>query len=161
MKSKKIKLIALFVAMVLSTDAFSVNECSTPIYLYDNRPHVDGIRQPHRAPCITYLYNGGVEKCDQRAIDKLRGYLNQNGVIVWKERPIFGDYDLFDNDCVCSYCHYYPLCYCGCPILREERIKREGKISCGHKGKFDLLEFRIQDYCWRVLNNDSLNKYNA
>lgn len=55
MKSKKIKLIALFVAMVLSTDAFSVNECSTPIYLYDNRPHVDGIRQPHRAPCITYL----------------------------------------------------------------------------------------------------------
>lgn len=54
-----------------------------------------------------FYYNGGVEKCDQRAIDKLRGYLNQNGVIVWKERPIFGDYDLFDNDCVCSYCHYY------------------------------------------------------
>lgn len=98
-------------------------------------------------------YNGGVEKCDKRPIEKLRGRINEEGDIVWNERPIFSDYDLFDDDCVCSNCKYYPICYCGCPVLREERIKNSGKVECGYKGQYEVLQFRVQDYCWRVINN--------
>jgi len=58
MNSRKIKLIALFVAMFfsISTAAFAENECGTPIYLYyNNAPRIDGIRRPHRAPSATHL----------------------------------------------------------------------------------------------------------
>ena len=106
-----------------------------------------------------FYYNGGVEKCDKRPIGKLRGYLDPNGDIIWKEKPVFSDYDLFDEKCVCNNCHYYPLCYCGCPILREERIiENHGKIPCGHQGQYELLEHRIKDYCWRVINNKKLKR---
>lgn len=104
-----------------------------------------------------FYYNGGVEKCDKRPIGNLRGHLNSEGDIVWTEKPIFSDYDLFDEKCVCNNCHYYPLCYCECPILREDRIKENhGKILCGHQGRYELLEHRIKDYCWRVINNKNL-----
>lgn len=106
-----------------------------------------------------FYYNGGVEKCDKRPIGNLRGHLNSEGDIVWIEKPIFSDYDLFDEKCVCNNCHYYPLCYCECPILREDRIKENhGKILCGHQGRYELLEHRIKDYCWRVINNKKLKR---
>ena len=106
-----------------------------------------------------FYYNGGVEKCDKRPIGNLRGHLNSEGDIVWTEKPIFSDYDLFDEKCVCNNCHYYPLCYCECPILREDRIKENhGKILCGHQGRYELLEHRIKDYCWRVINNKKLKR---
>lgn len=101
-----------------------------------------------------FYYNGGVEKCDKRGINNLRGYLNQDGDIIWKESPSFSNYDLFDQNCVCNNCVYYPLCYCGCPVLREERIKENnGKIICGYEGIYDIFELRIQDYCWRNIYN--------
>ncbi len=104
-----------------------------------------------------FFYNGGVEKCDKRPLDKLRGYINANGDIVWKETPIIQEYDLFDKSCVCSDCLYYPLCYCGCPVLREDRIIENGKITCGHRGEYSIFENRIQDYCWRVINNRKIS----
>lgn len=106
-----------------------------------------------------FYYNGGVEKCDKRPIGNLRGHLNSEGDIVWTEKPIFSDYDLFDEKCVCNNCHYYPLCYCECPILREERIiENHGEIPCGHQGQYELLEHRIKDYCWRVINNKKIKR---
>lgn len=45
-----------------------------------------------------FYYNGGVEKCDKRPIGNLRGHLNSEGDIVWTEKPIFSDYDLFDEN---------------------------------------------------------------
>lgn len=79
---------------------------------------------------------------------------------IWeREQQIFEDYDLFDDKCICNSCRYYPLCYCGCPILREERIiENHGKIPCGHQGQYELLEHRIKDYCWRVINNKKLKR---
>lgn len=105
-----------------------------------------------------FFYNGGVEKCDKRPIDKLRGYINNNGDIVWKEKPIFQEYDLFDKNCICSDCLYYPLCYCGCPIVREDRINENNKVTCGHCSDYSIFKNRIQDYCWRVLNNNKIPK---
>ena len=104
-----------------------------------------------------FYYNGGVEKCDKRPIEKLRGHLDEEGNIVWNEKPMFADYDLFDERCICNNCLYYPLCYCGCPIEREDVIRENhGKIICSHKGKYGLLMLRIQDYCWRVINNKKI-----
>lgn len=104
-----------------------------------------------------FYYNGGVEKCDKRPINQLRGYLNENGDIVWKEKPIIHDYNLFDEGCVCNDCTYYPLCYGGCPVLREDRIKENGgTLPCGYAGDFSIFEHRILDYCWRVINNRKL-----
>lgn len=104
-----------------------------------------------------FYYNGGVEKCDQRSIDQLRGYINENGDIVWKEKPIIHDYNLFEKGCVCNDCDYYPLCYGGCPVLREDRIKENGgKMQCRYNGNFSVFEHRILDYCWRVINNRKL-----
>ncbi len=102
-------------------------------------------------------YNGGVEKCDKRPLNALRGHLDDDGNIVWNERPIFQDYDLFDESCVCARCRYYPLCYCGCPMERENGImEHDGKIVCGYNGDYSAFEHRIRDFCWRVLNNRRL-----
>lgn len=105
-----------------------------------------------------FFYNGGVEKCDKRPIDRLRGYINNKGDITWKEKPIFQEYDLFDKNCICSDCLYYPLCYCGCPVIREDRINENNKVTCGHCSEYAIFENRIQDYCWRVLNNSKISK---
>lgn len=102
-------------------------------------------------------YNGGVEKCDKRSIDVLRGYIDENGQIIWKEQPIINAYNLFADDCVCNNCQYYPLCYCGCPLLREERIIENGKVICGHFEDFSIFEQRIQDFCWRTIFNEKAN----
>lgn len=104
-----------------------------------------------------FYYNGGVEKCDKRPIDKLRGHINTNGDIVWDEKPIIHDYPLLDERFICSACKYYPLCYGGCPVLREERIKENhGHLICGYMGDHSIFESRIQDYCWRVIHNQRL-----
>lgn len=105
-----------------------------------------------------FFYNGGIDKCDKRPIDKLRGYLNDNGDIVWREEPIYQSYDLLDKDCICRDCLYYPLCFCGCPMVREERINENKKIICGHFRDFTIFQNRIQDYCWRVLNNKRIQR---
>lgn len=119
--------------------------------------HVFSICYVEKEHYNMFYYNGGVEKCDQRPIDKLRGYINENGDIVWKEKPIIHDYNLFDEGCVCNDCEYYPLCYGGCPVLREDRIKENGgTLPCGYAGDFDVFEHRILDYCWRVINNRKL-----
>lgn len=104
-----------------------------------------------------FFYNGGVEKCDKRSINNLRGNINSDGDIVWKEKPIFQEYDLLDKDCICSQCLYYPLCYCGCPVLREERIiENDKQVTCGHCNEYSIFASRIQDYCLRILNNGTL-----
>lgn len=106
-----------------------------------------------------FYYNGGVEKCDKRTPDTLRGYINEDGDVVWKEKPVFPSYDLFASDCVCSDCDYYPLCFCGCPINREDEIAKNPnkQIVCGFRGDYSLLETRIRDYCWRVYHNAKYN----
>ena len=119
--------------------------------------HVFAICYVEKKHYNMFYYNGGVEKCDKRPLGKLRGHLNDDGDVIWDEKPIFEDYDLFSDTVVCNNCKYYPLCYCGCPILREDRIKENhGNIVCGHKGQYELLEHRIKDYCWRVINNKKL-----
>lgn len=104
-----------------------------------------------------FFYNGGVEKCDKRPIDKLRGFISEDGNVVWREKPIYQDYDLFNSSCICNDCLYYPLCYCGCPMDREDRMQENHmQITCGYCGDHSIFENRIRDYCWRVLNNKRL-----
>lgn len=121
-----------------------------------NTDHVFSMCYVEKKHYNMFFYNGGVEKCDKRPIDALRGFINSEGDIVWKESPIFQNYSLFSEDCICNDCKYYPLCYNGCPVHREERIQEYGKVICGHKGSPELHESRIRDYCWRIINNAKL-----
>lgn len=102
-------------------------------------------------------YNGCVEKCDNRTMDKLRGYIDETGHIVWNEQPLFPSVDVLADENCCSKCEYYPLCYCGCPVLREERIQDVGHIVCGYNYDYNIFEHRILDYCWRVINNEHID----
>lgn len=105
-----------------------------------------------------FFYNGGVEKCDKRPIDKLRGYINDDGDIIWREKPIYQDHNLLGKGCVCNDCLYYPLCYCGCPMTREDRMQENNmQVKCGYCGDYSIFENRIRDYCWRVINNRKIS----
>ena len=101
----------------------------------------------------TIYYNGGVEKCDDRDMANLRGFINEDGDIVWKEVPIFTQVDVLGGKSQCRDCRYYPLCYSGCPIARVSRISETGELFCGFAGDYSKLEHRIRDYCFRTLNN--------
>lgn len=96
-------------------------------------------------------YNGGVEKCDNIPLNSLRGFIDENGDIIWKETPSFLQYDVLSDDSPCSKCSYYPICYCGCPVAREKIISKNGHIICNFAGDFSKLEYRIKDFCWRML----------
>lgn len=122
---------------------------------YLESSHIFAICYVEKKHYNMFYYNGGVEKCDKRTPDTLRGYINEDGDVVWKEKPLFPDYDLFAKDCVCSDCDYYPLCLSGCPVERENEIAKnpDKKIVCGFGDDYSILETRIRDYCWRVYHN--------
>ncbi len=122
---------------------------------YLESSHIFAICYVEKKHYNMFYYNGGVEKCDKRTPDTLRGYINEDGDVVWKEKPIFPDYDLFAKDCVCSDCDYYPLCLSGCPVEREDGITNnpDKKLVCGFGGDYSILERRIRDYCWRIYHN--------
>lgn len=107
----------------------------------------------------TIYYNGGVEKCDDRDMDNLRGFINEDGDIVWKEIPAFTKIDVLGDRSQCKDCRYYPLCYSSCPIARVSRISENGELFCGYAGDYSKLEHRIRDYCFRILNNQKLNTH--
>ena len=121
-----------------------------------NTDHVFSMCYMEKKHYNMIYYNGGVEKCDKRSINNLRGFLDNKGNIVWREKPIFHSYDLFDDNCICGNCVYYPLCYCGCPVAREEEKIVDNKIICGHYGDYSIFKLRIQDYCWRVILNNKV-----
>lgn len=120
-----------------------------------NSEHVFSICYVDKLHHNTIFYNGGVEKCDNRKINDLRGYIDNTGHIIWKEKPIINDVNPLDNGTCCNECKYYPVCFACCPVHREERILKEGKMTCNYEGRFDLFEHRILDYCIRqLINND-------
>lgn len=104
----------------------------------------------------TFYYTGQVEKCDLKTMSNLRGNIDENGDIIWKQKPLFDQFDVLGNNSDCSECDYYPICYCGCPVRREDSIVRDNRIKCGFENDFSKLEHRIKDYCNRVLNNSML-----
>lgn len=107
----------------------------------------------------TIYYNGGVEKCDDRDMASLRGFINEDGDIIWKEIPAFTKIDVLGDKSQCRDCRYYPLCYGGCPIARVSRLNEKGEFLCDYAGDYSKLEHRIRDYCSRVLNNQILNTH--
>ncbi len=121
--------------------------------------HVFSMCYVDKAHYNMFYYDGTVEKCDHVSEEEgRRGYLNEDGDVVWKESPIFQDYDLLADGCVCSNCRYYPLCYNSCVVSGENAIKQNGKVVCGYNGNHELHHQRIKDYCWRVLNNQQIKR---
>lgn len=122
-----------------------------------NSDHVFSICYVDKLHHNTLFYNGGVEKCDNRGINDLRGKIDSSGHIVWKEKPVINDVDPLDDNNCCNKCKYYPVCFGCCPVHREERILKEGKMICNYKGHFEVFEHRILDYCVRQLIKNNVD----
>ena len=150
---------------------WQINECSIPIKdlgllvkkFYDsgyniNTDHIFSICYVDKVHHNTIYYNGGVDKCDNHEVDRLRGYIDSTGHIIWHKEPIIDKVNPLDNENCCHQCKYYPLCYACCPVDREERIKKNGKLTCKYEGQFDIFEHRILEFCVRqmVKNNIQL-----
>lgn len=101
-------------------------------------------------------YNGGVDKCDHRGINNLRGSIDSAGHIVWSEKPVLNDVNPLDDGHCCSECKYYPVCFGCCPVHREERIIENGKLTCNYEGCFEVFGHRILDYCVRQMVSEDM-----
>ena len=121
-----------------------------------NSDHVFSICYVDKVHHNTIYFNGGVDKCDNHGIDKLRGHLDDDGHIVWKEKPIINDVNPLDEGNCCRECKYYPLCYACCPVSREERILKHGKMTCNYEGHFEIFEHRMLDFCVRQMIKNNL-----
>lgn len=106
--------------------------------------------------CI--FYNGKVELCDNMPIDKLRGYITDEGFVKWNVKPTLYDKHILSSDSPCRDCEFLPLCFGGCPSQREGYMNKYGKIVCPYSNKDSLFEHRIKDYCSRTLNNLAIIK---
>lgn len=126
---------------------FSLNTESIFSFCYVEKKHYNAI-----------YYTAEVEKCDQIDMKHLRGVIDETGHIRWREKPLFEDHDLLADGCVCSDCVYFPICLNGCPSKRDSMIKENGEVTCIHNGDYSYLEHHIQDYCWRVIHNQALEK---
>lgn len=147
---------------------WQIDECSIPIRDIGllvqkfhesgyriNSDHIFSICYVDKIHHNTIYYNGGVDKCDNHEINKLRGYLDSSGNLIWRDKPIINDINPLDKGNCCHACKYYPLCYGCCPVIREEKIKENGKMTCNYKGKFDIFEHRILEFCVRqMVKND-------
>lgn len=118
--------------------------------------HVFSICYVDKTHHNTIFYNGGVDKCDNFDIDKLRGHIDTTGHIIWKEKPLIGALNPLEKGNCCYSCKYYPLCYGCCPVRREEKIKEKGKMTCMYEGHYEVFQHRILDFCIRQLISKNL-----
>ena len=113
------------------------------------------------APCYVDMkhynmlyYNGKVGKCGNNSLSELRGHLDEDGRIVWEERPEFMDIDILAENSPCRDCQYFPLCNGGCPARRTKAMLDRSKCRLAESDT--LFEHRILDYCWRVIHNEHI-----
>lgn len=113
------------------------------------------------APCYVDMkhynmlyYNGKVGKCGNNSLSELRGHLDEDGRIVWEERPEFMDIDILAENSPCRDCQYFPLCNGGCPARRTKAMLDGSKCRLAESDT--LFEHRILDYCWRVIHNEHI-----
>lgn len=87
--------------------------------------------------------NGMVDKCSNKDISEARGYLSDEGEIIWNKIPTECKDNIFSvpNDCI--ICQYLPLCFGPCPARRENGEK----IQCVYSDKEKAFLHDIISYC--------------
>lgn len=130
-----------------SKNGFYLDSSSFFEYCYVDKKHHNMI-----------YYDGSVDKCDNRTAENARGYIDNDGNLIWKSEPLFYKYDVLSPESSCSHCNFYPLCLNCCTVDRENGIMENGRVVCRNYKNSELFESRIRDYCHRVTLNKSLLK---
>ena len=91
--------------------------------------------------------NGLVDKCDNDDPESCRGYISDEGKIVWNEKPKFFANTIVQGNNECKRCVYLPICNGPCPRERD----RGKTISCRFADKKGKKENDIITYVESVM----------
>lgn len=89
--------------------------------------------------------DGTVDKCSNKDLTETRGYLADNGDIIWTTHPDENAINIFNYPSECSDCLYLPLCMGPCPRNRKELISN-GIIHCQEENKDQTFLDEIKNY---------------
>lgn len=89
--------------------------------------------------------NGTVDKCSNKDLNDTRGYLNDNGEIIWNKYPDENKINIFNFPSECLNCSYLPLCMGPCPRNRKALIS-ENIIRCHIDNKEKIFLEEIKNY---------------
>lgn len=90
--------------------------------------------------------NGAVDRCNNKDIKKARGYLSNNGDVVWNSTPQELLLTVFSNNSECRLCKYLPLCMGPCPAKREG-LSKDDALRCNVKNRDEFFNKTVIDYC--------------
>lgn len=93
---------------------------------------------------LSVFPNGTVDKCNNKDIGKARGYIEDNGNVVWNENPKEMDLSVFSRISECRECKYLPICMGPCPSHRE---RMTNVAQCIVKDKVSYFNRGILEYC--------------
>lgn len=71
---------------------------------------------------LSVFPNGAIDYCNNKPLSNARGYLNDEGRIVWRKIPTERKNTIFSIESDCRTCKYLPICMGPCPALREGNV---------------------------------------
>lgn len=84
--------------------------------------------------CI--MPDGSVGKCDDLPMEKMPGYLNEYGDVVWSDDiDNYAPISQLNVESECKECRYFPLCTGPCPVDRAGMLRTEGTIRCKYEDR--------------------------
>lgn len=103
----------------------------------------------HHFNCI--FPNGLVDKCDNEDPSKCRGYIGEDGEIIWKKELSYQNNTVFVNPhSECLQCHFLPICYGPCPRERD-KVDLGKPQRCRFQNAERLWNQNIIHYCRKFL----------
>ena len=92
---------------------------------------------------LSVFPNGVIDNCNNKPIGKARGYLNDEGDIVWQKVPTERENTIFSLKSDCQTCKYLPICMGPCPALREGVLT---SIKCMIKNPDEYFRKEIEQF---------------
>lgn len=92
---------------------------------------------------LSVFPDGSIDNCNNKSISKARGFLNDNGDVVWKYPPTERKNNIFMIESDCISCKYLPICMGPCPASREGDIT---SIKCQFKNPKEYFLTEIKHY---------------
>lgn len=89
--------------------------------------------------------DGTIDKCSNKDMGETRGYLSEDGDIVWEKLPDENEINVFNFPSECVDCLYLPLCMGPCPGNRKTLIS-EKMIRCHIEDKDERFSDDIRNF---------------
>lgn len=100
---------------------------------------------------LSIFPNGAVDNCNNKPLIEARGYINDDGVIVWNKKPSEKSNNIFETKSDCIKCKYLPICMGPCPAAREN-VENDGFIRCNVKDRDNFFKRHVVQFC-RISNH--------